>query len=72
MPDHIHLLWTGVAGSSNQLVVMKSFRKDLNDTLGKIGLQLRGFDHVLKEGQLKSEAIEAGPACTLGQVGELG
>jgi putative transposase len=61
MPDHIHLLWTGVAASSNQLVAMKSFRKDLNDTLEKIGfqLQLQGFDHVLKEDVLEREVIES-------------
>ena len=40
---------------------MKSFRKYLNDTLGKIDfqLQLQGFDHVLKENELEREAIES-------------
>ena len=60
MPDHMHLLWTGVADSSDQLVAMKSFRKDLNDALGRIGfrLQLQSYDHVLKDQELEREAIE--------------
>lgn len=61
MPDHIHLLWTGLAESSDQLVAMKSFRRDLNDTLGRIDfqLQLQPYDHVLKDHELEHEAIES-------------
>ena len=51
MPDHLHLLWTGVAETSDQLLAMKSFRKDMNGSLGRIGfqLQLQAYDHVLNE-----------------------
>jgi len=61
MPDHMHLLWTGVAELSDQLVAMKSFRRDVNDALGRIGfqLQLQAYDHVLKEDELECEAIES-------------
>ena len=40
---------------------MKSFRRDLNDTLGRNGfqLQLQGNDHVLKEDELEREAIQS-------------
>jgi putative transposase len=61
MPDHLHQLWTGLAESSDQQVAMKSFRKDLNDTLGRIGfrLQLQAYDHVLKDDELERGAIES-------------
>ena len=61
MPDHMHLLWTGVAESSDQLVAMKSFRKDTNDSLRRIGFefQLQAYDHVLKENELEHDALEA-------------
>ena len=61
MPDHLHLLWTGLADATNQLTAMKSFRRDLNDTLGKIGfeLQRQSYDHVLKDKELERDAIES-------------
>jgi len=61
MPDHIHLLWTGLAEQSNQITALKSFRQDLNDTLNRIGfqLQLQAYDHVLKEAELERDAIES-------------
>ncbi len=60
MPDHLHLLWTGVAESSDQLVAMKSFRKDMNDCLGRIGfkLQIQAYDHVLKEKEMEQIELE--------------
>ena len=60
MPDHIHLLWTGVAKASNQLVAMRRLRTDLNAALNEKGyeLQRQAYDHVLKPGELHTEAIE--------------
>ena len=34
MPDHMHLIWTGLAPQSNQLVAMKAFRRDVNAAVG--------------------------------------
>lgn len=61
MPDHIHLLWTGLAASSDQLAAMKSFRRDVNGAIERIGFrfQLQAYDHVLKDDDLDREAIEA-------------
>jgi putative transposase len=61
MPDHAHLLWTGVASDSNQLTAMKAFRMDVNEALGRIGFQLQsqGYDHVLKDEEVKLSAIES-------------
>ena len=60
MPDHMHLLWSGLAPQSDQLPAMKSFRKNMNDSLRKIGFefQRQPYDHVLKEDELEKEAIE--------------
>ncbi|MFK7820233.1 MAG: hypothetical protein AB8G99_16040 [Planctomycetaceae bacterium] len=60
MPDHIHLLWAGLAASSDQLSGMKSFRRDLNAVLDKVGfrLQRQSFDHVLRNDELDRDAIE--------------
>ena len=61
MPDHMHLMWTGLAEQSNQSTAMKAFRVDLNDVLSKIGfqLQLQPYDHVMKDSELERGAIEA-------------
>ena len=61
MPDHMHLLWTGLAEQSNQLTAMKTFRQDLNDTLSRIGfqLQVQAYDHVLQKDEIEIAAIES-------------
>lgn len=61
MPDHLHMLWAGLADSTDQLTAMKSFRRDMNDALGKIGfeLQRQPYDHVLKDEELETDAIES-------------
>lgn len=60
MPDHIHLLWHGLAPNADQLVAMKHFRKNINDSLKKTGreFQRQAYDHVLKDDELENEAIE--------------
>ena len=49
MPDHIHLLWMGIADSSDQLAAVRYFRKHLNRVLSiaDASLQREPFDHVL-------------------------
>lgn len=61
MPDHLHLLWTGLATDSNQLNAMKSFRISINDSLSRVGhaLQRQAYDHVLKDNELERQAIES-------------
>jgi len=61
MSDHIHMLWAGLADDTDQLTAMKSFRRDMNDALGKIGfeLQRQSYDHVLKDEELERDAIES-------------
>ena len=60
MPDHIHLLWCGLAMAADQRVAMKRFRADTNETLKRIGFefQLQPYDHVLRDEELERDAIE--------------
>ncbi len=60
MPDHMHLLWAGLSISADQLPAMKHFRKNMNDSLKRIGFefQRQPYDHVLKEDELERSAIE--------------
>ncbi|MEM6473277.1 MAG: hypothetical protein AAF802_27195 [Planctomycetota bacterium] len=61
MPDHMHLLWCGLAQSSDQLLAMQRFRKDANDCLVRIGFgfQKQAYDHVLKDHELGRDALES-------------
>jgi len=60
MPDHVHLLWAGLAEGTNQLFAMKHFRKSMNDTLRRIGVefQRQAYDHVLQDSECERRAIE--------------
>jgi len=60
MPDHMHLLWAGLSSESDQLPAMKNFRKNMNDSLKRIGFefQRQPYDHVLKDDELELTAIE--------------
>lgn len=49
MPDHLHLLWMGVAPTSDQLPAARFFRRELNALLAPRKLQNQGFDHALRE-----------------------
>jgi putative transposase len=61
MPDHIHMLWTGLSPACNQLNAMQRFRSDMNESLRRIGFefQKQAYDHVLTEDELEQTAIEA-------------
>jgi putative transposase len=60
MPDHIHMLWAGLASKSDQLTGMKHFRKNMNDSLKRVGFkfQRQPYDHVLKDEEIERNAIE--------------
>ena len=60
MPDHLHLLWMGLMDSSDQLLAVKFFRKQLGPVLEKLGvaLQREAFDNVLREEELEKSAFE--------------
>ena len=61
MPDHIHLLWLGLAEGSDQRNGMKHFRQRLNPVLEKLGtaLQKQPYDHVLCADERQPAAFEA-------------
>tara|TARA_R110002167_G_scaffold360370_2_gene577971 strand:- start:4 stop:597 length:594 start_codon:yes stop_codon:yes gene_type:complete len=61
MPDHMHLLWCGLAQESDQRIAMKRLRKDTNDCLKRIGyeLQFQPFDHVLRDDEREHPKVEA-------------
>lgn len=61
MPDHIHLLWAGIAESADQRIAMRYFRKQLNVVLEKLDcrFQLQPFDHVLCDDERQESAFEA-------------
>jgi REP element-mobilizing transposase RayT len=61
MPDHIHMLWCGLAESTDQRVAMKRLRSDANDCLKRIGycFQRQPYDHVLRDKELEKDAIES-------------
>jgi len=61
MPDHLHMLWCGLADETEQLVAMQKFRSDTNLCLKRIGyeFQRQPYDHVLKDHELERAAIES-------------
>ncbi|XZE18173.1 hypothetical protein SH449x_003457 [Pirellulaceae bacterium SH449] len=60
MPDHIHMIWMGLADGSDQLNCMKYFRGRCDESLNRIGfsLQDQSYDHVLTEEERREEAFE--------------
>ena len=60
MPDHMHLLWCGLAEGADQRVAMKHLRKDVNAWLSRIGFefQLQPYDHVLRDEEMERDALE--------------
>lgn len=61
MPDHMHLLWMGLADYAHQLNAMKHFRTHVNASLKSNGfeLQKQAYDHVLKEEERIESAFMA-------------
>lgn len=60
MPDHIHMLWTGILAECDQRIAMRYFRKQLHPVLEKMNvkLQLQPYDHVLREAERERDAFE--------------
>jgi putative transposase len=60
MPDHLHLLWIGVAEDSDQRAAARYFRKHWNAVLEHMGfrLQQQGYDHVLRDEERDRNAFE--------------
>ena len=60
MPDHLHLLWVGIAAQSDQLRAARFFRMQMNLVLAKLGhrLQTQAYDHVLSEDERDRSAFE--------------
>ena len=60
MPDHIHMMWTGLFDGTDQLNAMKYFRRQTNEVLRKIEheFQTQGYDNVLSEEERERTAFE--------------
>jgi putative transposase len=59
MPDHWHLVWTGLTEGSDQSLATAFLRKHLKPALDRVRLQDRAHDHVLREKERERGAFEA-------------
>jgi putative transposase len=61
MPDHLHLLWIGIAGTCDQRNAARFFRRQLNTPLQRMGFELQSqpYDHVLRGDEKLEAAFEA-------------
>ena len=59
MPDHIHLLWAGVAEESDQRLGIAFLRKQLSPALAPAIWQRQPYDHVLRDEERKPDAVAA-------------
>lgn len=59
MPDHIHMLWIGLAQNSDQKVAIEFFRKHLRSHLAPFGWDHQPFDNVLREKDRERDAFQA-------------
>ncbi|MBI2510619.1 MAG: hypothetical protein HYV96_01455 [Opitutae bacterium] len=59
MPDHLHLLWMGVAEESDQRVATRFLRETLAPSFSTAKLQHQPHDHVLKEAERQRGAFVA-------------
>jgi len=57
MPDHIHLLWLGLRGDTDQRNGMSFLRTHLKPLLSPHRLQPQAYDHVLREEERKRGAF---------------
>jgi REP element-mobilizing transposase RayT len=60
MPDHIHMLWTGLRANCDQLAASLFFRKQMNLVLDEfhVRFQREGYDHVLRDEERERSAFE--------------
>ncbi|HVW01765.1 MAG TPA: hypothetical protein VHB77_15545, partial [Planctomycetaceae bacterium] len=61
MPDHMHLLWVGIADDSDQRRAMRYFRRQMAPALDtfNVRFQSQGYDHVLRNEERTESAFEA-------------
>jgi putative transposase len=59
MPDHLHVVWMGLADGTDQHTATKYLRKHLAPHLGPARLQDRPHDHVLPQKDRKRNAFMA-------------
>jgi putative transposase len=59
MPDHLHMMWTGLTAESDQRLASCFFRTHFNHALGSPRLQLQAFDHVLRPQERLHEPFAA-------------
>lgn len=57
MPDHLHLLWMGLSGESDQRIAARFFRTHLNAALSPMRLQHQAYDHALRPAERSGEAF---------------
>jgi putative transposase len=58
MPDHFHLLTTGVSAGADQLKFTRQLRKETNALIKPIKLQHQAHDHLLREEELERSAFQ--------------
>jgi len=59
MPDHLHLLWLGLAPGCDQTLAVRQLRRGLNDELKPLKFQKQPYDHVLREAERQRGAFQA-------------
>ncbi len=61
MPDHLHLLWMGVAEEADQRKAARFFRQQVNDLLDRslpgVRFQKQAYDHVLRQHEKGPDAV---------------
>lgn len=57
MPDHIHLVWMGLAERSDQFTAMAFVRTHLEKYLHPVRFQPQAYDHVLRESERERSAF---------------
>jgi putative transposase len=58
MPDHWHLVWMGLADTSDEQLATAFLRKHLQAALGTARFQDRAHDHILREHQREHGAFQ--------------
>ncbi len=61
MPDHLHLLWTGILETCDQRNAARFFRRQMNVPMARlaVSLQKQAYDHVLRDDERQEAAFQA-------------
>jgi putative transposase len=59
VPDHFHMVWIGIDDRTDQLKASRYFRKQVNDSLSRLGfkLQHQPHDRVLRDEERKESSF---------------